>query len=68
MKVKKFLSDRERDQDKLYAALETAQQEKTEKSRQAFFDNMKGFQDKNDRKLANLKNYMHGKDLATLSA
>lgn len=68
MAEKKYMSDRERDQDKLYAALEDAQAQKTEQSRKAFFDHLRGFQDKNDAKLQALRNFMGGKDLASLSA
>jgi hypothetical protein len=48
--------------------LELAQQEKSENSRKIFFDHMKGFQDKNDQKTEALKNFLNGRDLASLSA
>ena len=57
----------DKQQDKMYAQLELAQQEKSEQSRKWFFDHMKGFQDKNDAKTAALMNFMQGRDLASLS-
>jgi len=57
----------EREQDKLYAQLASAQQEKSELVRQQFFGRMKGYQDRNDAKTAQLQNFMAGKDLASLS-
>lgn len=57
----------EREQDKLYAQLASAQQEKSEVVRQQFFDRMKGFQERNDAKTAQLSNFMAGRDLASLS-
>ena len=38
--------------DRVYAQLEVAQQEKTEQSRQVFFDKLNGFQLANDRRSA----------------
>ena len=38
-----------------------------DESRKRFFDHMHGFQVKNDIRSQNLKNYMEGRDLATLS-
>ncbi len=57
----------ERQQDRRYAALESAQQEKAEYGRQRFFDHMKSFQDANDAKTQQLSNFLTGKDLASLS-
>ena len=57
----------ERQQDRRYAALESAQQEKTEQGRQRFFDRMQSYQDANDAKTQQLSNFLTGKDLASLS-
>lgn len=66
-KQKKFMTEREKDIDKLYCLLEAAQNEKTDAARKRFFDHVKGFQVKNDQKLASLVNFMNGRDFATLS-
>jgi hypothetical protein len=42
--------------------------EKQEQGRQGFFQHMKGYQERNDKKTAQFANFMQGRDLATLSA
>jgi predicted aminopeptidase len=64
---KKMMNKKEQDQDKLYALLEQAQQEKSEVSRKMFFDHMREFQDKNDLKTEALRNFLNGRDWASLS-
>lgn len=63
---KRMRSQAEIDQDRLYAQLEVAQQEKTENVRRGFFDKMQGYQNANDAKTKGLIDFMQGRDLASL--
>ena len=57
----------EKNNEKVYAQLAIAQQDKEAASRQLFFQKMNGFQLANDKKTAQFANFMAGKDWATLS-
>ena len=62
-----FKQIQEKNQEKVYAQLAMAQQDKEAASRQIFFDKMHGFQVMNDKKTAQFANFMAGRDWATLS-
>ena len=63
---RKYRTQAELEQDRLYAQLEVAQQDKTENRRKDFFNHMQAFQDANDVRTAHLRDYMEGRDLASL--
>ena len=57
----------EKSQEKVYAQLAIAQQDKEAASRQIFFDKLNGFQLATDKKAAQFSDFMKGRDWATLS-
>ena len=57
----------EREMDRLYAQMGLVKQEKDDDDRKRFFDLLKGYQVKNDKKSQNLAEFMKGKDLASLA-